>query len=207
MVVEFALLFPVILAVFFAIIQFGFIMFTRQEMLYAAREAARSYSVGLNDAGEARQLALDLLNPGNKKVAINFSVTVIEPSGSNTGDESGKKGDGNGSGKASGKGDGKGSGDASDSGVTGDVTVIITVPMAEAALVSFLEESILSGDLEVIATMFVQGVPEVIQGSGQGTGKATSKGTVKATGSGTGTGKATGEASFRDYVNGGNHFV
>lgn len=45
MVVEFALLFPVILMVFFAIIQFGFIMFTRQEMLYAAREAAAELEI------------------------------------------------------------------------------------------------------------------------------------------------------------------
>ena len=206
MVIEFALLLPILLAVFFAIIQFGYIMYTRQEMLYAAREAARSYSVGLNDAAAARKLALTLLNPDNKKATVNFSVSVIEPSGSTTGGGgSGKKG--------SGKGSKKGTGGTTDTGVTGDVTVIITVPMAEAAIVSFLEKNILSGNIEVSATMFVQGVPEIIKGTSKSTGKATAKatgtgtGTGKGTKKGTGTGKATGDASFRDYVNGGNRFV
>lgn len=79
--------------------------------------------------------------------------------------------------------------------MTGDVTVTITVPMADAALISFLDDSILSGDIEVSARMFVQGVVEVSEGSG-GTGKASGGAT-----------SATGQASFHDYVNGGNHFV
>lgn len=178
MVVEFALLFPVILVVFFAIIQFGFIMFTRQEMLYAARKAARSYSVGLNNADAAKQLALDLLNPSDEST-ITFTVTVLEP-GDSPSDEDG------------------GSGGSSDNGVTGDVTVTITVPMADAALISFLDESILSGNIEVSARMFVQDVVEVSDGSG-GTGNASSSATSATS--------ATGDASFHDYVNGGNHFV
>lgn len=81
---EFAILMPVVMAILFAIIEFGSIMYTRQQMLYAAREAARSYAVGQSTSGEAKQVALERLEIDTKTVAekdIKFTVTVGEPNG------------------------------------------------------------------------------------------------------------------------------
>lgn len=82
--VEFAILMPVVLAILFAIIEFGSIMYTRQQMLYAAREAARSYAVGQSTAGEAQDVAfkrLDIDTGSVSKNDIKFTVTVTEPGG------------------------------------------------------------------------------------------------------------------------------
>ena len=81
--VEFAILVPVVLAILFAIIEFGSIMYTRQQMLYAAREAARSYATGQSTAGEAKDIAFDRLEINTETTSeadIKFTVTVTEPS-------------------------------------------------------------------------------------------------------------------------------
>jgi Flp pilus assembly protein TadG len=75
--VEFALIMPVLILMLFAIIQFGNIMLTRQMMVYAAREAARSYAVGESTASEAIEIALDRLSDSS----LTFDVNVTEPSG------------------------------------------------------------------------------------------------------------------------------
>ncbi len=83
-VVEFAILVPVVLAILFAIIEFGSIMYTRQQMLYAAREAARSYAIGQTTAAETKQIAYKRLEIDTGSIAeedIKFTVTVTEPSG------------------------------------------------------------------------------------------------------------------------------
>ena len=139
MVVEFALLFPVILVIFFAIIQWGFIMYSRQDMLHAAREAARSYAIGLYDAEEAGRFAAELLQPNlPEDTESKYTIRVITEEGSVGG----------------------GSGSGGGASVSGDVTVIITIPLADAALVSFLEKTVLTGDIEVSATMLVQATDE-----------------------------------------------
>jgi Flp pilus assembly protein TadG len=68
---------PVLILMLFAIIQFGNIMLTRQMMVFAAREAARSYAVGESTAAEAIQIALNRLSDSS----LSFDVTVTEPSG------------------------------------------------------------------------------------------------------------------------------
>jgi Flp pilus assembly pilin Flp len=73
--IEFALVLPVLIAVMFGIIQYGMVLFTEQMMVYAAREAARSYAVGTSTAAQAQTLAEGLL-PGH---VSSFSVTVDEP--------------------------------------------------------------------------------------------------------------------------------
>ncbi len=82
--VEFAILVPVVFAILFAIIEFGSIMYTRQQMLYAAREAARSYSIGESSASEAKLVAFERLEIDTGVTAeadIKFIVTVTEPGG------------------------------------------------------------------------------------------------------------------------------
>ena len=81
--VEFAILLPVVMAILFAIIEFGSIMYTRQQMLYAAREAARSYATGQSTAGEAKNIAfnrLEIDTDTTSEADIKFTVTVTEPS-------------------------------------------------------------------------------------------------------------------------------
>tara|TARA_B100000676_G_C17456370_1_gene521585 strand:+ start:117 stop:563 length:447 start_codon:yes stop_codon:yes gene_type:complete len=80
--VEFAILVPVVLSILFAIIEFGSIMYTRQQMLYAAREAARSYSIGQSTSAEAKGIAFNRLEIDTSQVSesdIKFTVTITEP--------------------------------------------------------------------------------------------------------------------------------
>ena len=73
--VEFALILPVLITILFGIIQFGLVMFTQQMMVYAAREAARSYAVGTSTAAQAQTLAEGLL----PATSSNYTVTITEP--------------------------------------------------------------------------------------------------------------------------------
>ena len=133
-VIEFALLVPVLFLIFFAIIQWGFIMFARQDMLHAAREAARSFAIGLYDAAATQRFAAELLQPNlPEDVESKYSIEVLFEETSRGSSDSGAS-------------------------VSGDVTVTITIPLADAALISFLEETVLTGDLEVSATMLVQAI-------------------------------------------------
>lgn len=78
--VEFALLLPVVVAVLFGIIEFGFIMYTRQVMYMAAREAARSFVTGTSaDASEAVTAAGTTLTNGiiNGAYTITANVTNL----------------------------------------------------------------------------------------------------------------------------------
>lgn len=72
---EFALVLPILIAVLFGIIQFGLVMFTQQMMVYAAREAARSYAVGVSTASQAQSLTQGLL----PATSSNYTITVTEP--------------------------------------------------------------------------------------------------------------------------------
>jgi Flp pilus assembly protein TadG len=59
---EFALVLPIFLLLLLGIMEFSSVFFVRHAMLNAAREAARSYAIQEFTAGEAEQLALDLLS-------------------------------------------------------------------------------------------------------------------------------------------------
>ena len=72
---EFALVLPVLISVLFGIIQYGLVLFTQQMMVYAAREAARSYAVGSNTAAQSVTLAQTLL-PAN---VDSYTINVTEP--------------------------------------------------------------------------------------------------------------------------------
>ncbi|MFQ5784211.1 MAG: TadE/TadG family type IV pilus assembly protein [Alphaproteobacteria bacterium] len=149
--VEFAILVPVLMLVLAGIIQFGGMMYSRQMMLYAAREAARTYAVGQNNPQQTHDLALALIDaPGT------YTASVSGPLG------------------------GFGGG-----GVTPDVTVTIDVPMAEASIINVLGD-IVSGDLQVQVTMFMEAAA-----SGGGGG---------ASGGGGGSG---GGVAFNEYLTGG----
>jgi Flp pilus assembly protein TadG len=59
---EFALVLPIFLLLLLGIMEFSSVFFVRHAMLNAAREAARSYAIQEFTAGDAEQLALDLLS-------------------------------------------------------------------------------------------------------------------------------------------------
>ncbi len=73
--VELALILPVLLTVVFGVIQYGMVIHTRHTMVYAAREAARSYAVGESDVDEAEAMALDRL----ANSSFSYTITVTEP--------------------------------------------------------------------------------------------------------------------------------
>ena len=73
--VELALVMPILLTVVFGVIQYGMVIHTRHVMVYAAREAARSYAVGESDADEAETLALNRLSD----TPFSYTVAVTEP--------------------------------------------------------------------------------------------------------------------------------
>lgn len=116
--VEFAIILPVLITILFGIIQFGLVMFTQQMMVYAAREAARSYAVGTSTAAQAQTLAEGLL----PATSSNYTVTVTEPD--------------------------------TDLGET-DVIVLISTPMADAAIVNVLG-SVMSGNIQAQIVMRVE---------------------------------------------------
>jgi len=72
--VEFALVLPVLITILVGVIEFGNILFTRQMMVYAAREAARSYAVGESNVAAAEALALTRLSD----LTLTFNVDVVE---------------------------------------------------------------------------------------------------------------------------------
>jgi Flp pilus assembly protein TadG len=115
--VELALVMPILLTVVFGVIQYGMVIHTRHLMVYAAREAARSYVVGESDADEAETLALNRLSD----TPFSYTVTVTEP-------EDGES----------------------------DVTVSISLPMAEAAIISYIGSSLFSGDIVATVVMRVE---------------------------------------------------
>ena len=68
---EFALVLPIFLLLLLGIMELASVFFVRHAMLNAAREAARSYAIQEFTAGEAEQLALDLLSGTN----LNYTAT------------------------------------------------------------------------------------------------------------------------------------
>ena len=115
--VELALVMPILLTVVFGVIQYGMVIHTRHLMVYAAREAARSYAVGESDSDAAETLALARL----ADTPFGYTVTVTEP-------EDGES----------------------------DVTVSISLPMAEAAIISYIGSSLFSGDIVATVVMRVE---------------------------------------------------
>lgn len=95
-VVEFALILPLLLLLLVGIIEFGFAWYRNQTLEAAAREGARTASVGgtLSEIGDAVEAAVGLADPSDLSVAVspagdppcqdNFgeevSVTVTLPS-------------------------------------------------------------------------------------------------------------------------------
>ena len=81
--VEFVLILPVLMLFLFGIIQFGSVLYLQSNMANAAREAARSLSVGSTtiaaqsppEAGSAEDLALNHLTNWSRT----FSVVATEP--------------------------------------------------------------------------------------------------------------------------------
>ena len=106
--VEFALVLPVLLLIFFGIIQFGFIMFTYNNMVQAAREAARTLAVQETTAAEAQQIALN--NLGFSGLTFTITACAPPPVTNNCGGDP----------------------------TSLDVSVTITVPLSEATLVDIL---------------------------------------------------------------------
>ena len=75
--VEFALVLPVLLVLVFGVVQFGNILSTRQIMIYAAREAARSFAVGESTVAQAQQVALNRLATSQLNFTINVTQTAV----------------------------------------------------------------------------------------------------------------------------------
>ena len=81
--VEFVLVLPVLMLFLFGIIQFGSVLYLQSNMANAAREAARSMSVGESaiatqsppEAGSAEDLALNHLTDWS----LTFTVVATEP--------------------------------------------------------------------------------------------------------------------------------
>ncbi len=73
--VEFAIVVPVLLLIVFGIIQFGMILFTYNNMVQAAREAARTLAVQETTVADAQTIALNQLAFSG----LPFTVTICEP--------------------------------------------------------------------------------------------------------------------------------
>ncbi len=69
---------PIVLLILVGMIQYGSIFYTQHMMTYAAREVARSFSMGEITATQAQARALELLAPSGPK---QFNVTVEETGG------------------------------------------------------------------------------------------------------------------------------
>ena len=76
--IEMAIVLPVMLLILIGVIQYGNIMYTQHMMVYAAREVARSYSMGEITVAEAQERALDFLSAGTPP---EFDVNVVESGG------------------------------------------------------------------------------------------------------------------------------
>ncbi len=74
--VEMALVLGLLLALVFGIIEFGSLFFLRQNMLHAAREAARTLAVQDATAAQAILVAQDHLAD---IASVDFTITVTEP--------------------------------------------------------------------------------------------------------------------------------
>lgn len=80
--IEFALVAPIIIVLFSAIIQFGFVLFIQNHMVDVARDAARRFAVGSTTQEETVQFAqATLLNWG-----VTYTVTVTTPNPSDPDD-------------------------------------------------------------------------------------------------------------------------
>jgi Flp pilus assembly protein TadG len=69
---EFALIFPILLILLLGMLEFSTVYFVRHAMLHAAREAARGYAIGEFDSAQAQAFAANAL-PG---IQIDFTVEV-----------------------------------------------------------------------------------------------------------------------------------
>ncbi len=76
--VEMAFVMPIVLLILVGMIQYGSIFYTQHMMVYAAREVARSFSMGEITATQAQARALELLAPSGPK---QFNVSVAETGG------------------------------------------------------------------------------------------------------------------------------
>ena len=76
MLVETAIVLGLLLSLVFGIIEFGSVFFLRQNMLHAAREAARTLAVQGSTAAQAMQVAQDNLAD---IAGVDFTITVTEP--------------------------------------------------------------------------------------------------------------------------------
>ena len=73
--VEFATVAPILLLIVLGIMQFGMILFTYNNMVQAAREAARTLAVQETTAADAQTIALNQLAFSG----LPFTVTICEP--------------------------------------------------------------------------------------------------------------------------------
>ncbi len=128
--VEFAVVLPVLLLIVLGIIQFGVIFFTYNNMVQAAREAARTLAVQEATATEAQQIALNQLGFSG----LAYTVTVCEPDAVPP----------------------HGPACVPPLDPNSDVSVTITVPLSEATLVDILG-LFSTGDLEATVTMRKEG--------------------------------------------------
>ena len=78
MAIEMAFVMPIVLLILVGTIQYGSIYYTRHMMVYAAREVARSFSMGEINATQAQARALELLSPSGPQ---QFNVSVVETGG------------------------------------------------------------------------------------------------------------------------------
>ena len=125
--VEFAIVVPVLLLIVLGIIQFGIILFTYNNMVQAAREAARTLAVQETNATEAQQIALNQLGFSG----LPFTVTICEPVVVTPP---------------------HGPACAPPLNPASDVSVMITVPLSEATIVDILG-LFSTGDLQATVTM------------------------------------------------------
>ncbi len=125
--VEFAIVAPVLLLIVLGIIQFGVILFTYNNMVQAAREAARTLAVQETTAAEAEQIALNQIGFSG----LSYTITACEPVVVTPP---------------------HGPACAPPLDPASDVSVTITVPLSEATIVDILR-LFTTGDLEATVTM------------------------------------------------------
>jgi len=81
---ELVVVLPFLLAVLFGIIEFGSVMYTRHNMIQAAREAARTLAIQDGSVAQATAVANDRLSmmPG-----VNFTVNITAPASEDDADQ------------------------------------------------------------------------------------------------------------------------